>query len=242
MKPLSLKTKEVRHTPHFFYAHDFELEAHQSEVAGKEPRYSLADISRAEERGRAAGLAEATCTTDAQQQQQRAALLDSVKIAVEGARDAADDMTSCVVTELVQTLLAMTATLLPAHCASHGAGEVIAMVKRLAPALRLEPKIVIRVQEAMLAEVEATLLALAPELRRSMELSPLLNAAPGDVQIAWKDGFASRTVSELEMHLLNTLEELGLARHGETSVTDLSASRDRSVTSIRSLAIANARG
>lgn len=226
---------------HFFYANDFGMAERAAIERVTEPTFSLADLNEAEQRGRVTAFAEAATAREFEEQRLQVNLINTLGAAIEEAKETARVMATVVAEELTQAIIAMTATFLPTLCASQGAAEVIAMVKRLAPALRLEPKVVIRVHETMLLQVEETLLSLAPELRRSMEISPLANCSLGDVHISWKDGYASRTVTEIEAHLLNALKELGLGIISETKSIDLLAPKDRGVNPARSLEIANAR-
>ncbi len=205
----ALKKRSASAKSLFFYEKDFDSQDgdNESEVQNT---FSAADLHHAEQRSRSAGFEEAMAISLGEQQRAKIALLTSITAAVESSKTDSKELIADTAGEIAKMILAMAAVLLPDYCARYGPDETLSMVKRLIPALRLEPKLTVQVHESSLEEIRQVLLGLAPELRRSMDLSLLKDSRPGDIQVSWKEGGASRSVSDLEMHLNATLETLGL--------------------------------
>jgi flagellar assembly protein FliH len=111
---------------------------------------------------------------------------------------------------VARLLLGTLATMLPALCARHGAGEVAALARAVLPALAREPRVTIRVSPHVLAAVEQELARLDPELHGLVSLVPTDAVAPGDVRIAWQDGAAVRDAASLWREVAEALAPLDL--------------------------------
>jgi len=122
-----------------------------------------------------------------------AALESGLRAAEYQAAQEVDRAATSVARLVIQFLMKM----LPAVCARYGAAEIADVARAVLPGLHQEPHVVLAVNPAVAADVEAALARLGAELRERAELAPSDSVPPGDVRITWRDGSAARDTNAL---------------------------------------------
>lgn len=197
------------------FAEDFDAPPGVTDLDAPEPEAPPPAIPpEAVEAAREAGFADGYSRGLSQAAQDRAeiarqllsAIADRLADANAAARTAAEDSALAVASLLMTTL----GRLFPALCARHGPAEVAALARSVLPALDGEARITIRVSPHVVAELEAELARLDPDLRATISVLPTDAVAPGDVRIAWQDGGARRDSAALWAEVTATLARYGL--------------------------------
>jgi flagellar assembly protein FliH len=174
------------------------------------PAFTEADLTQAREsayaEGHRNGLAQAA-TDRAEVTRQ---MLDVIAGRLDGAGTAAAKVAEESAEVVARLLLGTLATMLPALCARHGAGEVAALTRAVLPALAREPRVTIRLSPHVVHAVEQELAGLDPELHGRVSLVPTDAVAPGDARITWQDGAAVRDADALWRTVAEALAPLDL--------------------------------
>lgn len=157
--------------------------------------------------GLAAGRAEAEAAREAERRALLTALLEQLRDADAGIRNAVDEAGS----GLARLVLASLAAGFPSLCARHGADELVRFTREVTGLLAQEPRIVIRVNPAMQPVLDEFLETLEPERRAAILVEPRGALVPGDARIAWRHGLAVRDAAALQARLDEILAPLGLA-------------------------------
>ncbi len=108
--------------------------------------------------------------------------------------------------ETVETATVIVRKLFPKLANSHGLAEIEALVRECLERLREEPRIVIRVADQMLDEIQSRIGALATRCGFDGKIVFLAqeDLEPSDVHIEWADGGAERD----SKHLWRTIDEV----------------------------------
>lgn len=150
------------------------------------------------------------------QHQLRASALASIASALAGARDVCERTALAVAEASVATMLSMLSGALPHLCRDHGPGEVSALLTRLLPTLRTEPRVTVRVHPDLLVSLQHDLAQLEPELAGTVTLLP----APlerGDLKVTWQNGSFARDANQILAAMQDALGQLGLWQRLEVS-------------------------
>ena len=107
------------------------------------------------------------------------------------------------------------ATLFPALRVRHGATEAAAVLREILPMLQREPKISVRVNPHIAAEMTSEIQALDPDLATKIRLIPTDAMTEGDVRIAWDHGAAVRDAAALWRQIEDVLAPAGLLTAGK---------------------------
>jgi len=173
------------------------------------PSFTLADLEAAQQiaRGDAIQAARAEWETSALQDRTRS--LAAIAVAVADARQEARVLAETVAEGTVRTILSMVAGLLPDLCAQHGGAEVRALLRHLLPTLAQQPRINLRIGQAVLDGVREDLALLDEDLVATITLTaaPLV---PGDARVTWTDGSLVRDQVAIRLAVTAALTELGL--------------------------------
>jgi len=203
-----------RRRPAILFAEDFDARPGVTVLDDPEPPlpvFTAAEVAAARAdayaEGHRNGLAQAAADRAEVTRQMLAMIADRLDGAGAEAARVAEDSADAVARLLLGTL----ATMLPALCSRHGAGEVVALTRAVLPALTREPRVILRVSPHVARVVEQELDRLDPELRARVSLSPTDAVAPGDVRIAWQDGAAIRDAATLWRKVTEALAPLDLA-------------------------------
>ena len=149
----------------------------------------------------------------ASSEQQRTHLLAGIAIALADARDQAEK-TALQAAE--GTVTAMLAGALPRLCSEHGPTEIRALVTRLLPNLRTEPRITIRVHADLVHELKRAVADLEHDMSGVITVQP----APvqrGDVKVSWDNGSMARDTRQIHQAMQDALGLLGLQQPLETA-------------------------
>lgn len=203
------------------YAEDFDEPAAAEMLADAAvepppPALTREDLDRA----CAAAVQQARSEWEHEGAQQRLRRLRSLEAALADAAAAAERVALAATEGTVATMLSMLSGALPHFCREHGPAEARALVAKLLPALRSEPRITIRVHPELVAEVQEDVAALDPDLAAAVTVlaAPI---APGDLKVAWEAGRFSRESAHILQAMEGALGRLGLA--------PLAASSERSL-------------
>jgi flagellar assembly protein FliH len=175
-----------------------------------EPTFSAAELEAARdegfESGRAAALAEAAAADHAAIREAVARIAEHLH----DARDAAADVATRCAEAVARVLLDSLSVALPALCARHGDAELAAVMATLLPALAQEPAITVRVHPHHAAALGHEIERLDPDVAARCRVVGAAAMAPGDLQVAWRNGNATREVSKLWDQVAEALGATGL--------------------------------
>ena len=187
-----------------------------------EPAFSAAELETAREaahrEGRDAAQTEFECSAKAAAGKALADISAQIAAAREDAAAIAEDAAAA----MARLLMDCFATSFPSLCARHGKAEAAAILREILPALRREPKISVRVNTHIAAEMTAEIDALDPDLAGKVRLIPTDAIAMGDVKIAWEHGDANRDTAALWRQIEDILAPAGLLTT-ETAKTNRTA-------------------
>jgi len=182
-----------------------------------EPVYSAAELYTAKEEAareaREIALAEAESTTRSRAGEALAAIAAQLA----DARDAAASLTEQSAEAVARLLMRCFATALPALSARHGGAELTALLRALLPTLRHEPSITVRVHPDLVAPLTEEYAALDHDAAARVRLISTAAMRPGDAQIAWDRGNASRDTAALWQQIESILALAGLLDPADTS-------------------------
>ncbi|MBN8874543.1 MAG: hypothetical protein J0H67_17030 [Rhodospirillales bacterium] len=180
-----------------------------------EPTFSAEDLASARAEafaaGEAAGCDAAATETAAHAATALADIARQLDDAAEVARAQADTAAEAV----TQMILAGMAAAFPRLGARFGTHEVAALVQRILPSLRTEPRVAVHLAPVAVEAVRAVLARLDPDARERIRVVPDETLGAGDVRIAWEDGEAVRDGARLWADIEAILAPAGLLRAAE---------------------------
>jgi flagellar assembly protein FliH len=166
------------------------------------------------DRACAAAVAAAKSQWENEAQQIRTNLIGIISTALAAARDAAEQIALETAEAAVATILAMLSGALPHFCNEHGNAEVRALVDRLLPTLRTEPRVVVRVHPDLVPELRREFLDLQADISGTLVVNPAA-VERGDVKIEWENGALSRDTRQILQAMQDALGQLGLQQPRE---------------------------
>ncbi|GAC1342795.1 MAG: hypothetical protein NVSMB18_17460 [Acetobacteraceae bacterium] len=208
----------VRSTPllGILYAEDFDDPKPQDTVEPVEealpPPLTQADIDRA----CVAAVEEARTGWEAIRTGHRSQALAAISGAIEAVRDETGRETAALAEGIASTMLSMLSGALPVLCRDHGPAEARALVQRLIPLLRREPRITIRVHPSLVPVLRDDLAPLEDDIVGTITVAPAA-LAPGDVRVTWGEGSFVRDTQTILAAMQGALAELGLVDRVETT-------------------------
>jgi len=201
----------------FLFETSFEAEDEAALKAGggkqtpPAPSYTGRDLEQAREegfaRGRETGVESARAERDAEIKRSLAALGERLTQLAESADSAATRRGQ----DLLRLTVAMLQRLLPRLMAEHGVAEIEAVARDCFHRLRDEPRLVVRVADSLLDDVErrVTTLASRSGFEGRIVFLSQEDLRPGDVLVEWADGGAERNCGaiwkEIEVALSRAL-------------------------------------
>ena len=203
--------------PHLFgilYAEDFDdppgqrsgmIVPHPSAVDPALPALTQNDVDLA----CAAAVEAARTEWEADDERSRVSVLVALQNALSGAREASERTALAATEGTVTTMLAMLSGALPHLCRDHGPAEVRAVIARLLPALRAEPRVTVRVHPDLVASLQRDLADVEPEMAGTITVLP----APlelGDLKVTWQNGSFARDTTQILTAMQDALGQLGL--------------------------------
>lgn len=179
------------------------------EPVAAHPGFTLNDLEAAQQIARADAVQAARAEWEASALHDRTRSLAAIAAAVADARQEARSLAETVADGTARTILSMVAGVLPDLCAQHGGAEVRALLRHLLPTLSQQPRITVRVGQAILDGVREDLALLDEDLVAAIALTaaPL---APGDARVTWTDGSLVRDQAAIRLAVTAALTELGL--------------------------------
>lgn len=163
-----------------------------------------------------AAVAAARAEWETSNDQLRTSALACIASALAGAREVCERTALAVAEASVATMLSMLSGALPHLCRDHGPAEVSALVARLLPTLRTEPRVTVRVHPDLILSLQHDLAQLEPEMAGTVTLLP----APlerGDLKVAWQNGSFARDANQILTAMQDALGQLGLQQRLEVS-------------------------
>ena len=198
------------------YAEDFDDLPQTSAPAAAEPEpeliepvFTLAELEAAKAEAGRIARAEAERGLIGSRTQMITLLANGVADARAEALYAAEEASEGV----AKCLLSALSACLPALCARHGAAELQALARIVLPALRDEPRIVVRVHPHMLPVMRDEVAAMDMDFADCIHLLPSDAVAPGDARISWAAGSAVRDAGRARAAVHDALAALGLLDH-----------------------------
>ncbi len=193
------------------YAEDFDLsEPPPSSAAEPEPSFTQAELARAESLARTEAVEAARTEWEVSDLHLRTQALAAIAGALAEARDGANRVSLAAAERSTAIILSMVAALLPARCQAHGEPEIRSVLAQLLPGLLEQPRVSIRVHEAVLPAIHQDLQRLAGEHGSAFVVTSSPDLAMGDVRVIWTDGALIRDSAALAAGVRAALDSLGL--------------------------------
>ncbi len=163
------------------------------------PKFCEADLERARAEGHASGKDAGTQETLRGIEQQISQSMDAISAHLGGLSQAQAESNERQGRESLEVALAVVRKIFPRLAGRHGLAEIESVVCDCLERLREEPRIVIRVADALLDQVEARIGELAVRAGFEGKIVYLAQDGlnPGDVRIEWADGGAERDTEGL---------------------------------------------
>ncbi len=203
-------------TAGILYIEDFDAEPDVFETAAAEPTpapdpvFTAAELEAAREAGRQEGFQASLADATLLQAQLQSAALQSLADGIAAARTSLDSVADAHAADLARTLLGVLRAAVPATMRVHAAAEVGAVLQALAPGLRAEPELRVRTHPDHADTLREALVALTAEDSCVLSVTTDANLAPGDVKIAWQDGYARRDTAAIWTQVQAALAPLNL--------------------------------
>jgi hypothetical protein len=171
-----------------------------------EPVFTAAELDAARAEASLAGQADAERGLAGSRTQLLARVASTIEEACAGAREVAEQAAEGV----ARCMLGALAACLPSLCEQHGAAELRAFVRTLLPALTDEPRVIVRINPAMMAMMQSEIGSLDDEVAERVQLLATEAVPPGDARVTWGEGSAVRDTSRARAAFEVGLAELGL--------------------------------
>jgi flagellar assembly protein FliH len=158
------------------------------------PKFSEQDLERARAEGHAAGKEAGTQEAMQSIEQQISQVVNAISAQLSGLSQAQTDSHERQQREALEVALTVVRKVFPRLAERHGLAEVESVVCDCLERLREEPRIVIRVADALLDQVEARIGELVARAGFEGRIVYLAqdDMKPGDVRVEWADGGAER--------------------------------------------------
>ena len=182
-----------------------------------EPVFSLAELEDA--RAAAARAARETTLTECETSAMAAArgALDTIAAEIAAARETFALTAEQAAEGIARLLLDCFAAAFPALSARHGSDEIAAVLREILPALRHEPKVVVRVSPHIAAAMTAEIERMDPDLIAHVRVVATDAIGPEDARIAWEHGSAIRDTAALWSNIESILAPAGLLSPRQTT-------------------------
>jgi flagellar biosynthesis/type III secretory pathway protein FliH len=195
---------------------DFDLPTRQAEPEVILPVFSAAELAAARDEATQEGRDLATAEAEASSRAASSRCLAEIATQMSAARAETATIAEESAEAIARLLLGCFATALPALSARHGAAEVTAVLRQLLPALRREPKIIVRINPHLVPAMTKEIHSLDADLSARVRLIPTDAVALGDARITWDNGAASRDAASLWEQIENILAPAGLVNLRQT--------------------------
>ena len=198
------------------YVEDFDAQPPEevvlqpAQVDIQPPLQAAQDVEKARQEGRAEGLEAALVDARLLQGQLHTAALQSLVDGMTNARTTFERVVRSHATDTARTIISLLQAALPAMMARHCKVEVDAVLQAILPGLASEPELRLRSHPDLACVVRESV---SSQLQHSdLVLSVIADAslAPGDVQVAWRDGSARRDCKALWSDIRAALGPLDL--------------------------------
>ncbi len=163
------------------------------------PKFGEEDLERARAEGHASGKEIGTQEAMQSIEQQIAKTMNAVSTQLSGLSQAQVESHARQGREALEVALTVVRKIFPGLAERHGLAEVEAVVRDCLERLREEPRIVIRVADAVLDQIEARIGKIVVRAGFEGKIVYLAQDGmnPGDVRVEWADGGAERDSERL---------------------------------------------
>lgn len=156
-----------------------------------------------------AAVARARTAWESELEQKRQHALAAIAESLAAQREHVGREAASLAEAAVATMLSMLSGALPHLCREHGAAEARALVQKLLPSLRAEPRVTIRVHATLAPILEQDLAELDLELAGTVSINPA-PLEPGDLRVTWENGSFRRDAGAIRAAMQDALAQLGL--------------------------------
>jgi len=188
----------------FLFDTSFEVEDLNDDAVQKTrkpppPKFGEEDLERARTEGHACGKEIGTQEAMQSIEQQVSQAVNAVSAQMSGLAQAQTESHERQSREALQVALTVVRKIFPRLAGRHGLDEVESVIRDCLERLRDEPRIVIRVADAVLDQVEARISEVAARAGFEGNIVYLAQDGlnPGDVRVEWADGGAERDSERL---------------------------------------------
>jgi flagellar biosynthesis/type III secretory pathway protein FliH len=183
-----------------------------------EPVFSQAELAAVRQEGfdagHAAGMAAAAASREAARTASEIQALATIAATLADARRTAARVADQAADALARTVLAAMDSVMPDLIRRSALNEVGAMLAHVLPGLSREPAVRIEVPADIAGSITASLASLAPELRDRITVDGVNRMRPGDAEVHWGAGHATRQPAEVWQAVMAAL-------HAELSTTEI---------------------
>ncbi len=185
--------------PRVLFAEEFDTftTASPAEPEVIAPNFTLADLEEARETAHQIGLAAGRADAEQVAADRVRDAMGRVMAAIGGIEEKRAREAEAVAEKLAGALLAALASALPALCVRHGEAEARAMVASILPGLTQTQTVQLRTHSSVLPGVLAQIQALRTTRMPSIDAQPDEAMVPGDIDMTWQDGAATRSARRI---------------------------------------------
>jgi len=174
------------------------------------PYFTEQELEAARREGYAAGAADLRAATLEAHEAAIAQSLATIVTSLADAQTAAEHVAETAAEGVARLLLRILSTILPALCVQHGADEIEAVMRRVLPRLKSEPRIIVQVNPVNIENLRSRMVGFAPDMTERVTFQAIEAIEPGDVRLSWQDGEAVRDAAALWREIAEVLQPLGL--------------------------------
>jgi flagellar assembly protein FliH len=196
---------------------DFDLPRRPVEPEVIQPLFTAAELIAAREEAAQESRDRTLAEVETSARATAARTLAEIASQITAARQEALSIAEQTAEAIARLLLDCFATVLPALSAQHGAGELVAVLHEILPALHREPKITVRINPHLVPAITEELNSLDADLAARVRLVPTDAVAQGDARITWEHGAAVRDTASLWKQIESILAPAGLLNGKQTA-------------------------
>lgn len=195
-----MMTQPSPQTQKFMFARSFEVaKSGQAESKPKAPTYSQADLDAAKAAAHQEGVAAGKLAANQEIAASIAAIMQNIDQHIETLLQGAEARRLEQQQETMDIALSIAQKLLPDFCARQGLEEIQGLLTQIMREMAQEPRLVVRVNDAMLDPLQQSLDELIARQAFTGKIILLADneVAPQDCRIAWSDGGIERNAATI---------------------------------------------
>lgn len=181
------------------------------------PTFSEAELAAARAEARAAGIEEGRREAMESIERQTATTLQAVGGQIMALLESQKEADAALAGQIAELTLTMMRKMVPALMSRAAGGEIEAVIRRCLADLMEEPRVVVRVADALLESVKARVDRIVADthFQGAVVLIAEPGLKPGDVRVEWADGGAERLSANVWAEIVAAVARLRAPATGE---------------------------